>query len=115
MKKHNLESQAVEIAGQVMKTDFKSSFAGSSMDLCGADMAHIASKECYKEAGIKASDIDVVELHDCFSATELMVYEGLGLCPKGKGGAYVESGRWKNNGNEGELYFYPKPNNVNDR
>ena len=35
---------------------------------------------------------DVVELHDCFSANELLTYEALGLCAEGQGGELVESG-----------------------
>ena len=34
----------------------------------------------------------VVELHDCFSCNELITYEGLGLCPEGKGGELIDSG-----------------------
>ena len=35
-------------------------------------------------AGLGPQDIDVIELHDCFSANELITYEALGLCPEGK-------------------------------
>jgi len=34
-------------------------------------------------AGLGPQDIDVIELHDCFSANELITYEALGLCPEG--------------------------------
>lgn len=47
-------------------------------------MSRLAAKKCYDAAGLKPSDIDVVELHDCFSANELITYEALGLCPEGK-------------------------------
>jgi len=36
------------------------------------------------DAGLGPQDIDVIELHDCFSANELITYEALGLCPEGK-------------------------------
>lgn len=39
----------------------------------------------YKDTGIKPADVDVIELHDCFSANELITYEALGLCPEGGG------------------------------
>lgn len=42
--------------------------------------------------GIKPSDIQVVELHDCFSANELITYEALGLCPVGKAGEFIDKG-----------------------
>lgn len=47
-------------------------------------MSQSAAKKCYERAGLKPSDIDVIELHDCFSANELITYEALGLCPEGK-------------------------------
>lgn len=33
--------------------------------------------------GLKPTDVDVIELHDCFSVNELLTYEALGLCPEG--------------------------------
>lgn len=49
----------------------------------GYDMSRLAAKKCYVAAGLKPSDVNVVELHDCFSANELITYEALGLCPEG--------------------------------
>ncbi len=43
-----------------------------------------------REAG--GQNVDVIELHDCFSTNELITYEGLGLCPPGKGGELIDSG-----------------------
>jgi acetyl-CoA acetyltransferase len=51
-----------------------------------------AAKECYEMAGVGPEDVDVVELHDCFTAHELVAYEDLGLCPKGEGGRFIEEG-----------------------
>ena len=42
--------------------------------------------------GVSLSDVQVVELHDCFSTNELLTYEALGLCGEGEGGAMVEGG-----------------------
>lgn len=50
----------------------------------GYDMSQLAAKKCFEAAGLKPNDVDVVELHDCFSANELITYEALGLCPEGK-------------------------------
>merc|ERR1740124_662291 len=108
LKKHGLFHRAVEIAGQSMTTDFPSSFSGSCLNLCSADMVQKGSKKAYDEANITPKHIDVVELHDCFSATELMVTENLGFCPIGKGGNLADSGVWKSNNFGGELCFYPK-------
>lgn len=80
-----MEFQAVEILGIEMATDFPTTFTEqSSMKLVGYDMTANASRKLYEKTGLKAADIDVVELHDCFSANELITYEALGLCPPGK-------------------------------
>ena len=74
-----------------MKTDFPSTFDGkSSIDLIGGDMARAASAEIYKKTGHTPDDIDVCELHDCFSANELVTYESLGFCPVGKAGEAID-------------------------
>lgn len=50
----------------------------------GYDMTRLAAAKCFEATGLKPSDIDVIELHDCFSANELITYEALGLCEEGK-------------------------------
>jgi acetyl-CoA acetyltransferase len=76
-------SNPVYIAAQVMKTDFASSFETSMMKMVGVDMAKAAADELYAKAGVGPQDVDVVELHDCFTANELLTYEAIGLCPEG--------------------------------
>ena len=49
-----------------------------------------AAKQAYKQAKVKPSDIQVAEVHDCFTIAEIMAYENLGFCPKGKGGKFIE-------------------------
>jgi acetyl-CoA acetyltransferase len=93
VKKHKLEGQAVEIAGMAMATDMESTFKEkSSIKLIGQDLTRKAARTVYEQAGLGPENVQVVELHDCFSANELVTYEGLGLCPEGKGGDLVESG-----------------------
>ena len=90
--KHNI-SNPVYIAAQAMATDFASSFDESSMiKMVGYDMTKVASKEVYEQAGIGPEDVDVVELHDCFTANELLTYEGLGLCPEGGAEKFIWDG-----------------------
>ena len=48
-------------------------------------------RDRYEEAGISADQVDVCELHDCFSANELITYEALGFAPEGEGHKLVES------------------------
>jgi len=101
VEKHGLAAQAVEIVGQAMVTDLESTFADkSAISLVGADMTRTAARQVYEQAGISAEDIDVIELHDCFSTNELLTYEALGLCPEGDGGKLIDNdettfgGRW---------------------
>jgi len=101
VEKHGLAAQAVEIVGQAMVTDLESTFADkSAISLVGADMTRTAARQVYEQAGISAEDVDVIELHDCFSTNELLTYEALGLCPEGDGGKLIDNdettfgGRW---------------------
>jgi len=87
VKKHGLQAQAIEIIGMSMKTDFPSTFEEKSMiKMVGADMTKAAAQEVYKQAKITPNDIQVIELHDCFSCNELITYEGLMLCAEGRAG-----------------------------
>jgi acetyl-CoA acetyltransferase len=92
VRAHGLEEQAVEIVGQAMTTDFESTFSGSDMSLVGFDMTKAAANAVFEESGLGPADVDVVELHDCFSANEMITYEGLGLCGEGKAGELIDSG-----------------------
>jgi sterol carrier protein 2 len=93
VRKHGLQGKAIEIIGQAMTTDFESSFSEkSAIKLVGFDMTKRAAQKVYEQAGIGPENVDVVELHDCFSCNEMITYEGLGLCPEGKGGEFVDSG-----------------------
>jgi acetyl-CoA acetyltransferase len=92
VREHGLEAQAIEIVAQAMTTDFPSSFEGSDMSLVGFDMTKAAADKVYEESGLGPEDVDVVELHDCFSANEMITYEGLGLCDEGKAGDLIDSG-----------------------
>ena len=93
VRKHGLESKAVEILGMAMATDLPSTFDEKSMiKLVGFDLTKKAADKVYKQSGLGPENVDVVELHDCFSCNELITYEGLGLCPVGKGGEFVDSG-----------------------
>jgi sterol carrier protein 2 len=93
VKKHGLEHKAVEILGMAMATDFASTFSERScIKMVGADLSKAAARKVYAQSGLGPENVDVVELHDCFSCNELITYEALGLCPEGKGGEFVDSG-----------------------
>ena len=91
-KKHGID-RPVYIAAQAMTTDFPSSFEEKSMiKMVGYDMAVAAAKKVYEKAGLGPEDVQVVELHDCFTANELLTYEALGLCKEGEAEKFIEDG-----------------------
>jgi acetyl-CoA acyltransferase len=92
VRKRGLENRAVEIAAQAMSTDFPSSFEGSMITMVGADMSRAAALRAYESSGFGPEDVDVIELHDCFSPNEILTYEALGLCSEGEGGNLVAEG-----------------------
>jgi acetyl-CoA acetyltransferase len=55
-------------------------------------MTRAAVDQVYAESGLGPEDVDVIELHDCFSANELITYDALRLCDTGKAGDLVHSG-----------------------
>ncbi|WFD32004.1 propanoyl-CoA C-acyltransferase [Malassezia sp. CBS 17886] len=90
--KHNLQNQAIEVAAQVLATDSQNLFNESAIELVGADMTRRAAQAAYKDAGVTANDIQAVELHDCFSANELVTYDALGLCKPGEAHKLIDTG-----------------------
>jgi acetyl-CoA acetyltransferase len=90
--RHGIASR-VTIAAQAMVTDIPGSFEpGNMMRSIGYDMAKGAAQRVYDAAGIGPEDVDVVELHDCFTANELIAYEALGLTPEGTAERFVVEG-----------------------
>ncbi|MER6500727.1 lipid-transfer protein [Streptomyces sp. NPDC001455] len=93
VESHGLGDRAVEIVAQAMTTDTEESFAsGTCVDAVGQPMSRAAAQQVYEASGLSAADLDVIELHDCFSINELLTYEALGLCGEGESGKLVESG-----------------------
>lgn len=66
-----LQRNAVEILSQHMVTDIPSSFGKSFQNLCGVEMSRLAAQKCLQEAGMTIRDVDVLEVHDCFSCNEV--------------------------------------------
>jgi sterol carrier protein 2 len=91
-KKHGI-TKPVYIAAQAMTTDYESSFKEASMmKMVGYDMAKACAKKVYDEAGLGPKDVQVIELHDCFTANEILTYEAIGLCPEGGAEKFIEEG-----------------------
>jgi acetyl-CoA acetyltransferase len=91
-KKHGLKHD-VRILAQSMTTDSPALYEDRSMiQVVGFDMAKEAARQVYERAGVSPSDIQVLELHDCFAHNELLTYESLGLCQVGGAEKFVEDG-----------------------
>ncbi|MEV1018878.1 lipid-transfer protein [Streptomyces sp. NPDC050264] len=93
VEERDLGDRAVEIVAQSMTTDTEESFAsGACVDVVGQPMSREAARQVYEQSGLGIDDVDVIELHDCFSINELLTYEALGMCEAGESGDLVESG-----------------------
>ena len=91
-KRHGLDT-SVRIRAQAMTTDTPVAFESRDMrEVVGFSMTRSAAQQVYEAAGVAPSDVDVVELHDCFAHNELITYEGLGLCPEGGAEKFVVDG-----------------------
>ncbi|MEE8632255.1 MAG: 3-ketoacyl-CoA thiolase [Candidatus Bathyarchaeia archaeon] len=84
-------------------TDSPMLIAGSGQANIGNAVANLASisewiplklavKEALRSAKMSLADIDIAELHDCFTISEIMEYEAFGWCERGKGGKFIEDG-----------------------
>jgi len=61
-------------------------------DFSSMKVTKLAARQAYDMAGVNPHDIDVAELHDCFTIAEVIAYEDLGFCEPGKGGRLVAEG-----------------------
>ena len=91
-RRHGLKADVV-IAGQAMTTDFPSALnSGSAVQIIGFDMAAAAARQAYDMAGVGPADAQVAEMHDCFTANEVVSYEALGFAPLGGAEKFIEDG-----------------------
>ena len=93
VEEHGLWDQAIEIAGQAMVTDLASTFDEDAdcIKIVGYDMSKKAADLAYEQAQVGPTDVQVIELHDCFSANELITYEALGVAAQGEGHKLVDA------------------------
>ena len=88
----HLFSQLVEIAAQEMATDSPKLYSGSAIEMVGAEMTRTAVGKIWQKTGLTREDVQVVEMHDCFSANELVCLDALGLADSGKAHELVDRG-----------------------
>jgi acetyl-CoA C-acetyltransferase len=84
------DKRAVRIAGLGQATDTIA--LHQRKDITSIPVVERAAKAAYAMAGKTPKDIQVAEVHDCFTIAEIMTYEALGFCDRGKGGELVLSG-----------------------
>lgn len=85
---HKLDVRPVRVAASVLKTGTYD----NQRDITGWEIESRAAKDAYQMASIGPEDLDVVEVHDAFTISEIIHYEGLGLCPLGEGGRLINEG-----------------------
>jgi acetyl-CoA C-acetyltransferase len=83
--------QPIEILASAQASDMLALHSRNSMTELAA--TKIASRKAYEQAGLSPKDIDVVEVHDCFTIAEIMAIEDLGFFPKGQGGKATQEGK----------------------
>ena len=88
----HLREQAVLVAGQCLATDGPSLYSQSAIDLMGREMTQRAARTAMAEAGVGPADFAVCELHDCFSANEMITLDFLGLSEPGRAHEMVRRG-----------------------
>jgi len=90
----------VLIKGLGLATGARQGFLQDDCDMVSMEETLRASRQAFAMAGIKSAfeEIDLAEVHDCFTITELVIYEDLGLCPRGKAKEYIEAGAFELNG-----------------
>jgi acetyl-CoA acetyltransferase len=91
VRRHGLDAR-VRLAAISLGTDTEKSIAGDMRSVCGVDIAEDLSKAIYEKAGIGPDDVDVVEMHDCFTPNEFICYEALGLTPRGTAEKFILDG-----------------------
>lgn len=78
-KKHGIRDD-VRLAGQGWVSDRADSFGDDLLDTTFVGLTKDAAHRAYEEAAVDPREVDVIELHDCFSSNEIISYYGLGLC-----------------------------------
>ena len=84
------KKQAVKVIGSGHATDTIA--LNDREDLTTLKAVKLSSEEAYKMAGKTAADMDLAEVHDCFTIAEIMVTESICFCKPGQGGAAAEAG-----------------------
>jgi acetyl-CoA C-acetyltransferase len=88
-KVKNYSGKPVKIIGTGQASDTLS--LHGRRDICTFDSTVNAAKNAYNQANVKSEDIDVAEVHDCFTIAEILAIEDLGFVKKGEGGKAIDN------------------------
>ncbi len=83
---------SVALIGQGFGSDQVEYFQGDPLDLMFKALSRDVAAAAYESAALGPEDVDVIELHDCFTSNELLTYVALGLCSEDKLSAFVKDG-----------------------
>jgi acetyl-CoA acetyltransferase len=89
-KARQYTTKPIRVAASVLTSD-----PWTQRDLTMPDINTLtrnAAKEAYEKAGVGPSDVNLIELHDCFATAELLHYENLGICAEGEAGRMIDEG-----------------------
>jgi len=88
------QRRAVKISASVLTSDEWTESDQVQPDV--NTLTRRAADQAYEAAGVDPSDLDLVELHDCFATAELLHYDNLRLCEPGGAGAFIDArGPWR--------------------
>lgn len=87
-KVREMDVRPVRIAASVLKTGTYE----NQRDITNWEIEKRTTDEAYQMASLGPDDLDVIEVHDAFTISEIIHYEGLGLCPPGEGGRLIDEG-----------------------
>jgi acetyl-CoA acetyltransferase len=82
------QRRAVKVSASVLTTDPWTPNAQVQPDV--NTLTRNAADKAYEQAGVAPSDLDLVELHDCFATAELIHYDNLRLCEPGGAGEFID-------------------------
>jgi benzoylsuccinyl-CoA thiolase BbsB subunit len=83
-------NKPIQVAGTVVRSG---PYHNRPRDITGDDITEETSVQLYEESGIGAQDVEILELHDAFTISELLYYECMGLCHKGDGLKFLRDGQ----------------------
>jgi acetyl-CoA C-acetyltransferase len=82
-------SSGVALIGQGFLSDKAEYFAGDPLDVMFRALSRDAAQQAYERSGLGPDDLDLIELHDCFTSNEIATYSALGLCEDDDLGRFV--------------------------